>query len=184
MNNHAKTAINKLPRRENKLVSLIGENDFVKAVRSMRNIRNFRTGSLVLMLLSGSLTYYFYRSHYSNLMTVSHAVYRFTKDRTIDLNAQVYIDAFGEVNNRLKRMTEKQYQNIYNYRLTKVTGYFDHNKEIHIPRTLNGEEGYDIITPFYYYNIDNVKNEGLKGATSAVPEEQSLRGGIAVRRGW
>ena len=34
-----------------------------------------------------------------------------------------------------------------------MKGHFHHSKEILIPKDKNGYKGYDIITPFYNYNL-------------------------------
>jgi hypothetical protein len=80
----------------------------------------------------------------------------------------------------------KEFDNIYRMRSAMMMGQFDHNKEILFPRSKNGEPGYDVITPFYYYDkfvLDN-DNTYIDDKGREVKAEVPERGALAVNRGW
>ena len=37
----------------------------------------------------------------------------------------------------------------YNFKPVTITGYVDHDREIHVQKYKNGEKGVEVITPFY-----------------------------------
>jgi cytochrome oxidase assembly protein ShyY1 len=49
-------------------------------------------------------------------------------------------------------LNSKEFDQTYSYVPYEITGFFDHAKEIHVKKNKNGEEGFEIITPFYCYN--------------------------------
>lgn len=45
----------------------------------------------------------------------------------------------------------KDFNNSFAYRPIELTGQFDHSKQIFVEKIKEGEEGFDIVTPFYCY---------------------------------
>ena len=60
-----------------------------------------------------------------------------------------------------------QFESDYSFKKVKVRGIFDHNREIQVEKLRNGENGVEIVTPFYTHL--NEKGEEC---------------GILVNRGW
>lgn len=83
-------------------------------------------------------------------------------------------------------MPEKEFDVLYRMRSAYLQGVFDHNKEILLPCKKNGVDGYNVITPFYYF--DQATYDGLNLAVgpdgSPAHKYNVERGGMAVHRGW
>ena len=83
-------------------------------------------------------------------------------------------------------MPEKEFNKLYRFRRVEVTGNYDHDKEVLIEGTNNGQKGYNVYTPFYYYENTNIDlNSEMKSQDGqSVPEPRTTAGGIVVHRGW
>ena len=83
-------------------------------------------------------------------------------------------------------MPLKEFNQLYRYRRISVQGNFDHDKEVLIESTIQGEKGYNIYTPFYFYDntVFNTDNVMIAGDGDKFVEQKLERGGIAVHRGW
>lgn len=83
-------------------------------------------------------------------------------------------------------MPLKEFNQLYRYRRVSVQGNFDHDKEVLIESSCNGERGYNVYTPFYFYD-NTTMNTGydmVAGDGSKFMEQRLERGGIVVHRGW
>jgi cytochrome oxidase assembly protein ShyY1 len=55
----------------------------------------------------------------------------------------------------------KKFDEEYAYRPFELKGYFDHTKEILVKTQRDGEDGFQVITPFYCYTDSEGKNQPL-----------------------
>lgn len=83
-------------------------------------------------------------------------------------------------------MPEKEFDRLYRFRRVDITGNFDHDKEVLIECCKNGQRGYNVYTPFYYYTNTTIDFEGqmVGGDDKACFEQRITPGGIVVHRGW
>lgn len=83
-------------------------------------------------------------------------------------------------------MPEKEFDRLYRFRRVEITGNFDHDKEVLIESCKNGQRGYNVYTPFYYYNNTAIDPNASMVAQNgqSVPEQRITAGGIVVHRGW
>jgi hypothetical protein len=83
-------------------------------------------------------------------------------------------------------MPEKEFDKLYRFKRVEISGNFDHDKEVLIETCKNGERGYNIYTPFYYYLNTSIDENGRMAGTDGnlVPEQRIAPGGIVVSRGW
>jgi len=83
-------------------------------------------------------------------------------------------------------MPLKEFNMLYRFRKIDITGNFDHDKEVLIEACRNGERGYNVYTPFYYYlNTAMDINSRMVGSDDKpVAEQRITPGGIVVHRGW
>ena len=83
-------------------------------------------------------------------------------------------------------MPLKEFNKLYRYRRVSCQGNFDHDKEVLIESNNHGERGYNVYTPFYFY--DNTSFNGgrhmVAGDGSRFIEQRLERGAIVVHRGW
>jgi glutaredoxin-related protein len=84
------------------------------------------------------------------------------------------------------RMPLKEFNQLYRYRRVSVQGNFDHDKEVLIESYNHGERGYNVYTPFYYYDNTsiNFNNIMIAGNGDEFVEQKLQRGAIVVHRGW
>ena len=47
------------------------------------------------------------------------------------------------------KLEKEKFDDIWLYKPVKLRGLFDHEKEVFISRTRDGERGYEVITPLY-----------------------------------
>ena len=173
--------LNEKPRHNNRLLKYFGRFESVNKIRSMPNIGYFRVGCLAIFGISSVIAYYCYKTNKEFKYLVGESLEKFSSYQPLPLNDMTW--SIGNKENlylrsiflNLDRKIFKQ----YSHRAAYVTGYFDHNKEIHVSKTRNGERGYDVITPFYYYDIEHygIKNEDM-------PKDFIIKGAIVVNRGW
>lgn len=83
-------------------------------------------------------------------------------------------------------MPLKEFNQLYRYRKVSIQGYFDHDKEVLIESTKHGERGYQVYTPFYYYDNTSLKpsSQMIAGDGTSTIEQRLQAGGIVVHRGW
>jgi hypothetical protein len=84
------------------------------------------------------------------------------------------------------RMPLKEFNQLYRFRRVSVQGNFDHDKEVLIESNNHGERGYNVYTPFYFYDNTSIATANLMvaGDGSKFVEQRVERGGIVVHRGW
>jgi cytochrome oxidase assembly protein ShyY1 len=63
------------------------------------------------------------------------------------------------------------FESEYSFKKVKVTGMFDHEKEIQVERLHNGEKGVEIITPFYTHLNEKDQVCGILVNRGWVPED-------------
>jgi len=83
-------------------------------------------------------------------------------------------------------MPEKEFNALYRFRRVEITGNFDHDKEVLIECCKNGERGYNVYTPFYYYinTAIDINSNMVSCDGKEYPEQRITPGGIVVHRGW
>ncbi len=83
-------------------------------------------------------------------------------------------------------MPVKEFDRLYRFKRIEITGNFDHDKEVLIGSNKNGEKGYNVYTPFYYYLNTSMDTEAKMIGTDGKPvvEQRITPGGIVVHRGW
>jgi hypothetical protein len=135
------------------------------------------------------MAYYFYRKYYQQQMLTSQSYYKLTKLSSIDAGNQWW-DRRAQDDEHWKvsfyyRMPLKEFNVLYRMRSAHLEGVFDHDKEILVPTKKFGQDGYNVFTPFYYYNqsyLDIFHVETIDGETK--PRSISERAAMAVHRGW
>lgn len=116
-------------------------------------------------------------------------IYKFTKANEINVNLE-FVHRFNSEKNIFHtlfyRMPLKEFNNLYRYRRVSVQGNFDHNKEVLIEETQHGKKGYNVYTPFYFYENTNFRFNSLMvaGDGEKFVEQRIQKGGIVVHRGW
>jgi len=135
--------------------------------------------------------YYNYRQRYQQEYLTSEAFYKLTKLQDIDAGNQFM---YGRSQNRKEpvryslyyRMPDPEFNVMYRLRSSFITGQFDHDKEILMANKQGNLNGYDVITPFYYYYSSCPDKENNQITGSGKEEEQFLaeRAAMAVHRGW
>ena len=179
--------------KEKKLSKLLGTNFLLEKIRILgkADIGNFRIGSIFLLGVFGGLGWYWNHKNYQKTFMTSQNYYKMTDIEKINANSQFWWNWDGRKTSFLTpsyyyKMPKKVYDIKYRMRGAYIEGNFDHNKEILIPRKKNGADGYDVITPFYYY--DRVENSQKYAAVTPdgkfMENQESLRGAMAVHRGW
>jgi hypothetical protein len=133
--------------------------------------------------------YYFYRKNYEQVIAGSQYHYRLTRHDHVIVNDQFLTGgkpSSGKATSLLYRVPEKEFNIKYRMKPAIIRGQFDHDKEILFPRSKNGEHGYDVITPFYYYDryiLDNV-NGAVVANGDVMKKENVERCALAINRGW
>ncbi len=190
---HTNKSLEVLPnlKSEKRLSNLLGTDFLVKRLRSLsgHELGNFRAGAMFLSIIFGGMGYYYYRQYKTQKFQVSAAYYKLVSLSPLNAGYQFWFNGreVEEVQQMTLyyRMPRKEFDIKYRNRSAYIMGEFDHDKEILIPSTKNGADGYDVVTPFYYYrkvfgnNYLSLHSDGtpFNGYTSQ-------RAGIAVYRGW
>jgi hypothetical protein len=83
-------------------------------------------------------------------------------------------------------MPLKEFNQLYRYRRVSVQGNFDHDKEVLIESKHEGQKGYNIYTPFYFYDNTafNTESVMIAGDGDKYIEQRMEKGAIVVHRGW
>lgn len=190
---HTNKVIDTLPSlKEKKLNKLFGTDFLLQRIRCLsgKEIGNFRTGAMMLGLLFGGMGYYFYSQYHSQKFVSSHAYYKLINLNPLDAGNQFWFNAreADEVKEMTLyyRMPRKEFNVKYRMRSAFIRGEFDHDKEILVPNKKNGQDGYDVITPFYYYRKLTLEKDYVSLHADGKPFDSlvSDRAAIAVFRGW
>lgn len=144
-----------------------------------------------MAFLFGLGAYFCYRKHYEQKYVISSSYYKLNLSKQIDAGNQFMhlknVDQHTVAGNDFYyRMPEKEFNILYRMKSAYLNGYFDHNKEILFPQKKNGEEGYKVITPFYYYMTNSVdyKHGKIDNTGKISYDNITLKAGMAVDRGW
>eukprot|EP00340_Litonotus_pictus_P001552 CAMPEP_0170529686 /NCGR_PEP_ID=MMETSP0209-20121228/27806_1 /TAXON_ID=665100 ORGANISM="Litonotus pictus, Strain P1" /NCGR_SAMPLE_ID=MMETSP0209 /ASSEMBLY_ACC=CAM_ASM_000301 /LENGTH=239 /DNA_ID=CAMNT_0010821949 /DNA_START=197 /DNA_END=916 /DNA_ORIENTATION=+ len=96
------------------------------------------------------------------------SLFRTNKDSTTD-----YIENISKAN----------FDYFHKLKPSKLTGYFDHSREILVSQKKNGVEGYYVITPFFFMDYV-MPTEDLSKYKEFFADFMVLKGAIPVNRGW
>lgn len=169
------------------VLSILGMKNLIYAVREHEQRNLLKKGLWFVSITSGLLSYYFYKKEYNFISKYSEYRHKLLNQPVLNLNKLVAVNINSKHHNLLNSV-ENKYDEVYKMKTCKLTGYFDHSKEIHIPHIENGIEGYLVFSPFYY--VDYVlpeKNLGTKenlGFTEFQPDKFTLKGTMIVDKGW
>ena len=177
--------------KNHKYSKLLGLNFLIRKVHAIptQDIFHFRIGSILTLTFSSFLGLYLYRKNIQQEYETSSSISKMTFDPPFDAGTQFYqTHGRNEPTFHLSmytRIPEREFDVYYRLHRCYMHGHYDHTKEILIPKKKNGRDGYDIITPFYYYKVlypDVFFSLNVNGK----PEKKlkSERAGIAVNRGW
>lgn len=190
---HTDRSLEELPdlRKQKRLSKLLGTDFLLNSIRKLQSheLGNFRAGALVLAMTFGGLGYYFYKQYYRQKMSTSNAYYRLINLPPLNAGQQFWWnDRKSESTDLMTwyyRIPKGEFDIKYRMRSAYIQGQFDHDKEILIPKSKKGVDGYDVITPFYYYRKLNPSSFlGLLQNGTPFSQNASERAGIAVYRGW
>lgn len=174
-----------------KLNTLLRTDFMLKPIRGLtgKELGSFRIGAGMLCFLFGAMGYYFYRRNYQQKFIASTTYYHLMSSAPYDAGNQFWWNLKdGDKSHMFTlyyRMPRKEYNMRFRNKSAYISGEFDHDKEILIPKTKDGVEGYDVITPFYYYykkTLPNYVSQLQDG--KPVNEFDVQRAAIAVFRGW
>jgi cytochrome oxidase assembly protein ShyY1 len=79
------------------------------------------------------------------------------------------------------RMPEEEYSVYHRFKPYYILGQLDYSKEILIPKTRNGQAGFNVVNPLYCYEGGKVSMAGLMNDGDSVRIE---RAAVIVNRGW
>jgi hypothetical protein len=123
------------------------------------------------------------------ILTKQSLVYKFLSKGSINVNYE-FVQRFNTSKHvfytLFYRIPEKEFDKLYRFRRVDISGNFDHDKEVLIECCKNGERGYNVFTPFYYY-LNTSMTEGIDMVDcdgNQVPEQRITPAGIVVHRGW
>lgn len=172
--------------RVEKLYNAMGMSSWVTSVRQTKGAR---TGFTLLTLVFGGISYYNYNKRTSFGDKWSELEKKLHRDFAIDLNSLIwYNHTKGKYDNHLSRMSEEDYEKQYFMARCKVTGSFDHTKEILVPQRRNQERGYLVFTPFYYADFQLPLKDDQKTANTYdytnLPDRYIQKDAVIVNRGW
>lgn len=172
--------------RSDKLVKLLGVDNFAGYVRSStHNIHAFRKGCFVLGIASFFAWYFQQAYRRERMLLESEGINKLMNAVPMDLHKFIQSYAKGGLTNHLTSIHKVLFESKLKFYGFKATGYFDHTREIHVPRTINNEEGYDIYTPFFYfdYKANDLNTFLICDDLKKKPVEMS-EVCITVNRGW
>jgi hypothetical protein len=152
---------------------------------SSPNIKGFKFGCSVISSVSLAL-YLGFRSHNSESDQIaSELLSKLSEQRPMKLNT--FIDNLPFDLGRLHflhKLKETNFNRSFKGNSVEAEGEFDFTKEVHIRKQKDGVNGYDIFTPFYYYDELSQNDDFHVKDPSIKTTERKLKGAIAVHRGW
>jgi hypothetical protein len=189
---HSIKSLEYLPdlKKEKKLSNILGTSSLLNRIRSLpsKDLGFFRGGAAILALIFGSIAYYNYRREYQNRYLMSSGIYKLLKSKMIDGGDQFIWGGKGPTSSLGQwyyRMPKKEYDISYRLRPAFLSGEFDHTKEVLIPFKKDGVEGYNVITPFYYFIWQSQSQYvGVLQNGKLHKEVDNSRSALAVNRGW
>jgi len=172
--------------RVEKLYNSLGISNYLKSVKSTKGAK---TGFGLLGIVFGSLCYYNYNKSRVFSSKYSEFYQKLHQSHAIDLNSLIWYNTQkAKYENIISQMNQNDYNNRFFMSRCKVTGSFDHSKEILVPNKKNNEEGYLVFTPFYYADftgklVENSAEENNFDNTN-LPDRYLQKDAIIVNRGW
>ena len=152
-------------------------------------IEHVRYGIGVFLPITAFLWYYSKNKAWDVNLINQTFINSFVNRKEINVNHE-FVHRFNSEKNIFHslfyRMPRKEFDVLYRYRRVSIQGNFDHDKEVLIECKQNGQRGYNIYTPFYFYDNTSFDTSKLMAAGdgSEVIEQRLERGGIVVHRGW
>lgn len=176
-----KLIITKMSKVE-KLFNLIGMKNYVSAVNAYHNFSHIKTGSLLLGLGFGLASYYYYKQIKEFNLKASEYLTHLSSPDVTYLNKYFHLSKDGVQHSFLK-IHYRDYEHHFKMRPTKITGYFDHSKEIHVKVPFT--KYYRVFTPFYYldYNDSYTKNNHFSAERDNFAKYAITKGALVVERG-
>ena len=145
--------------KQHKITNFLQLNFLMKKVHAIphSDIYHFRVGTGVAFGVSLIAAYYFYRRFKQCEFDAAESINRINFSKPFDAGNQFYTPHKSNKTthsaSQFRRIPEREFDVYFRLRKSYMKGHFDHTKEILIPKDKNGNKGYDIITPFYYYNL-------------------------------
>lgn len=169
------------------VLSILGLKNVIYAVREHEQRNLLKKGLWFISLSSGLLSYYFYKKGYNYVSKYSEYKNRLLNSPVLNINKLVGVKVNGNNLNSLVSVFGK-YDEVYKMKTCKLTGYFDHSKEIHIPHSKNGIDGYLVFSPFFYADYvlpdKTVPINTDLGTKEFQPDKFVMKGSIIVEKGW
>lgn len=164
----------------------LGLGNYVSSIKSnsLKEIKHFKYAASILGTGIFSFAVYLYFAERNIRMKQDQLYTTLVSSPVINLNSLSRANSSGENINLIDNISKDNYKHFYFMKQAKITGYFDHTKEILVYRKQNGVEGYDVLTPFYFMDYVNSSANVEKGFKELYPDFAIVKGGIAVNRGW
>lgn len=173
--------------KSDKYLKIFGADRLATLVReSTHNISAYRKGCFILGTFS-LVTYYFLQKQRNNRKQYeSEGAHKLSNALPVDLMKYIIATPRNGINNLISNAFLENYVKSLQFHSFKATGKFDHTKEIHVPKVKNGVDGYEIYTPFFYYNypINEFYDQYFYDEKNAKDPEHSGNAFITVHRGW
>jgi hypothetical protein len=165
-----------------KIFNLIGMKNYVQAVHSYQSITQIRLGALFLGLGLGFGSYYYYRQITAYNLKASEYLTKLSSPDVTYLNKYFHLTK-DSIQQSFLKIQYRDYEQHFKMRPTKITGYFDHSKEIHVKVPFT--DFYRVFTPFYYldYNDAYTKNNHFTADKDEYAKYAITKGAIVVERG-
>jgi hypothetical protein len=188
----SKEVLERLPdlNKQKLLNKVLGTDFILKRLRNLSgpDLGNFRVGAGFLAFTFGGMAYYFYRQYRKTVYMSSMSYYKLINVKPIDAGNQfMLVSDPKETTNPTfyYRMPKKEFDVLYRMKSAYIKGQFDHNKEVLIPNSKLGHQGYDVYTPFYYYR-KLVESPYLQLHSDGQPTNgfEAVNAAIPVYRGW
>lgn len=171
------------------LLKTLGLKNYASQVEN--SSRSTKTGFKILGIFGLGLGLYFRNKFKESNLLEGEVENIFYSSRPFDLNSFIRLLPIEkqEYENPFNKMQKEVYEQVFLGKQCRVTGYFDHSKEIKVPykNEHDGKPGYLIFSPFYYVDYENKPHESeqinnfLKNETS---DKIYTKGSIIVNRGW
>lgn len=159
-----------------------GLKQYVQLVKEAENRRMVKKGALALSVLTGSLAYFIYSKQKMTEEKVSEYLFNLSGPSK-NINLMHYLAPNLSYSNLLASIDKVSYEKMFFMKPCKVTGYFDHSKEIHVLCEKYGQKGFLVFTPFYYANYKDYEIKEVNDPEKRLKND-SQQGTIVVNRGW
>lgn len=133
-----------------------------------------RDGATSVFIGTGFIAYFNYRERIRKEFIRSEAHYRFSHVTT---NCTPWKQLYWT----WWRMPQQEFEAYHKFMPYYILGQIDYSKEVLIPKTKNGAQGFDVINPLYCYEGGRVMLNKLAAGEDPVKVE---RAALIVNRGW